>query len=274
MQVDVQLAALPPLLGSMLAELVTLAGECDTVATARHHTGPGFLSPEAKNAMNEQHRKERHARYFNQLMGVEAPGWAPTPMNIAAVSIAAEIDRFLIDIVDDLHRRLARARLCLISEPWRGFRDQRLTRDQAGRYAADLLSVYTRPAELRRIHAEGENLAARARRFLDGAQTVAHDQPCPWCGHMTLVAHLTAGVIRCESDRHTGRRLPCVCPDQYCACKTSPVGHRHEWHRDVLKADPAPGETKHRLHSQTWHGLKGLFRDRARTSTSTTNTEE
>ncbi|MET1062464.1 MAG: hypothetical protein ABWX71_06175, partial [Aeromicrobium sp.] len=85
----------------------------------------------------------------------------------------------------------------------------------------------------------------RVTRCIDGNQVKAMPDPCPWCGHHTLVANLTRGVITCDRDPHTGEHEPCVCSDSYCQCKTKPRTHRHTWQRD----DPA-----HK--GSSWEGLR------------------
>lgn len=197
-----------------------------------------FLSVEAAKVQDDLARAERKDRYRNAIEGVKLSGATPVPGSVAALSLLAEWDTLLTDVERSTTTRLLRARVCLISSR---------PADDVDRYdrVVELVGVLNRDAYLRRIHSDLVELHAKVTRCIEGTQIKAMPDPCPWCGHQSLVANLTTGVITCDRDPHTGEHEPCVCSDSYCLCKTKPRTHRHTWQR----ADQA-----HK--GSSWEGLR------------------
>lgn len=187
-----------------------------------------FLSVEAAKVQDDLIRSERRDRYRNAIEGVKLSGVTPAPGSVAALSLLAEWEDLLADVERSITTRLLRARVCLIASRPAG------PDTEAARYArvVELVNVLNRDVYLRRVHTDLVDLHARVTRCVEGNQVKAMPDPCPWCGHHTLVADLNRGVITCDRDRHTGEHEPCVCTDSYCACKTKPRTHRHTWQRD------------------------------------------
>lgn len=224
-----------------------LAGIRDQLPALRalvdtRQAGLGFLSVEAAKVQDDLMRQERRDRARHAQDGIKVTGVTPAPGSINAFSLLAEWTGVLVEIERFLVERLTFAGLChLATRP--GAHDL----DDTARYTRvmQLLTGCRRTRWLNRVHADLVNLHDRIRRCIDGTQVKAMPDPCPWCGHMTLVADLTAGVITCGRDPHTGEHEPCVCSDTYCACKTKPRTHRHVWRRD---------EKAHKHTS--WQGLR------------------
>lgn len=204
--------------------------------------GLGFLSVEAAKVQNDLRREERRDRARHAQEGIKVTGVVAAPGSINAFSLLAEWTATLTEIERSLVTRLERSGVCLVvSKP--GGRD--LTDVDRYTRALDHLAGCRRTRWLDRLHGDLVNLHERITRCIDGTQVKAMPDPCPWCGHQTLVADLTAGVITCGRDPHTGEHEPCVCSDTYCTCKTKPRAYRHTWRRD---------EKAHK--NTSWQGLR------------------
>lgn len=223
-------------LAAIRDELPALRALVDT-----RQAGLGFLSVEAAKVQDDLIRQERHDRARHAQDGIKVTGVTPAPGSINAFSLLAEWTGTLVEIERFLVERLAFAGLCHVAT-----RPTAHDLDDTARYGRvlELLTGCRRTRWLTRLHADLVDLHERVTRCIDGSQVKAMPDPCPWCGHHTLVADLTAGVIRCGRDPHTGNYEPCICSDSYCACKT-PGQHRHEWRRD---------EKAHKTTS--WQGLR------------------
>lgn len=208
--------------------------------------GLGFLSVEAAKVQDDLARAERKDRARHARDGVTPSGVVAAPGSISAYSLIAEWHQTLAETEHELTTRLTRVGICHITSRPDPTAGNNPDRDDALLYArvVDLIAATTRPGWLRNLHTHLEDLHTRITRCIDGNQVKAMPDPCPWCGHRTLVADLTTGVIRCSRDPETGNYQSCICSDSYCACKT-PTRERHTWHRD------------HKPHKTTsWQGLR------------------
>lgn len=223
-------------LAGIRADLPSLRQLVDT-----RQAGLGFLSVEAAKVQDDLIRQERRDRYAHARDRISVTGVTPAPGSINAFSLLAEWTALLTEAERFLVARLQAAGLCHLAT-----RPGRHDLDDTTRYTRvlDLLAGCRRTSWLDRLHTDLVDLHGRITRCVDGTQVKAMPDPCPWCGHHTLVADLTAGVITCSRDPHTGNHEPCVCSDSYCACKTTRA-HRHTWRRD----DKAHKTT-------SWQGLR------------------
>lgn len=224
-------------LAGIRAQVPALRALIDT-----RQAGLGFLSVEAAKVQDDLMRQERRDRARHAQDGIKVTGVTPAPGSINAFSLLAEWTGLLSDVERFLVERLAFAGLCHIAT-----RPTAHDLDDTHRYTRvlELLAGCRRTRYLHRLHADLVNLHERITRCIDGTQVKAMPDACPWCGHHTLVADLTAGVITCGRDPHTGNHEPCVCSDTYCTCKTKPRAFRHTWRRD---------EKAHKHTS--WQGLR------------------
>lgn len=207
-----------------LDELLPLAGALvDT-----HQHGIGFLTVEARKVMDDMVRAERRDRVEHAKAGIKLTGATPAPGSITAYSVREEAQRDVDQLAEWLNHRMRTAGICLVRDrncAGIGYADAHIGR------LAQYVAETTGTALLREVHTTVEDITTRIRRVVDGRDTKALPDPCPFCGHHTLVAYLAEGVIRCERDPHTGEYEPCTCNDSYCHCKTG-GRRRHEWHRD------------------------------------------
>lgn len=223
-------------LAAIRADLPALRMLVDT-----RQAGLGFLSVEAAKVQDDLIRQERRDRYAHARDRISVTGVTPAPGSISAFSLLAEWTSLLTEIERFLAERLRSAGLCHLA-----LRPGHVDLDDTTRYTRvlELLAGCRRTRWLERLHSDLVDLHDRITRCVDGTQIKAMPDPCPWCGHHTLVADLTAGVITCSRDPHTGNLEPCVCSDSYCGCKT-PSRDRHTWRRDK------------KAHKTTsWHGLR------------------
>lgn len=81
-----------------------------------------------------------------------------------------------------------------------------------------------------------ERLVEDVSRVVDGPDRTHRPDPCPHCGHHTLIRYEATRrrpqpFTRCERDpRWKSKHFrPCVCTAAICQCKADPVTYRHEW---------------------------------------------
>lgn len=207
-----------------LDQLLPLAGALvDT-----HQHGIGFLTVEARKVMDDLVRQERRDHVEHAKAGIKLTGATPAPGSITAYSVREEAQRDVDQLAEWLNHRMRTAGICLVrgqSYAGLGINDPHVAR------LAEYVAATTALPLLREVHTTVEDITTRTRRVVDGRDTKALPEPCPFCRHLTLVAYLAEGLIRCERDPHTGEYEPCICNDSYCHCKTG-GRRRHEWHRD------------------------------------------
>lgn len=249
--------------------LADLGADVDLVVslTDSHQRGLGFLTPTAKQVLDDQVRKERRDRreqprrlddhgrpvvglnWLNRTATAAGTGEITSPGNFRAITSLAEIWAALTHQVRRCVRHLATQRVCTLHRlPEHADVPDLLA--HLGRLVDDiddvdlLESILT---DLADVHEQATNL-------IDGNPKAAHPDPCPWCGRHTLVVYFREDLIRCDRDPGTGHYQPCVCRYPWCDCKRRPVSHRHTWHR--TRATSADG----------WYGLKDQIKH-AETST-------
>lgn len=223
-----------------LAHLRTQANNlADLIDTRRPTTG--YLTVEAAKAQDDLLRTERTDRARHAREGTIPTAVVAAPGSISAFSLRSEWHALLADTERSIATRLLRAGIChTSSRP-----TTNTSTDQLCDRVEELLAVTTRPTYLERLHRDLVDLSTRITRFVEAAQIKALPDPCPWCGHLTLVADITNGVITCGPDRDTGITQWCICSDSYCDCQTASWTYRHTWHRD------------HKAHKGTsWQGLR------------------
>jgi hypothetical protein len=239
----------------VLTELAGVRHDLDLVRALVDSRQPslGFLTVEAAKVQDDLIRAERRDRARHAREGVKPSGVVPAPGSVNAFSLLAEWNDLLADVERSITTRLLRAGVCHVTTRPMALESDDVETAADLRYlrVVDLVSVLSRDRDLRRVHNDLTDLRARVQRCIDGNQLKALPDPCPWCGHMTLVADLASGEIRCGRDPHTGDYAACVCSDSYCPCKTTPIRHRHTWHRD------------HQPHKATsWQGLRSAITHR------------
>lgn len=220
-------------IGQHLTDLATKLDQVQDLVDTRQR-GLGFATAEALMAMDEQIRKERAARLWNEKArgGVKITGEVPAPGNIAAWSFLAEAHMLLLDESRRIVRAFHAAGVCTLHQlpPEPSIRQLLGHLRRLSWHLANARRLY-------RLYIQLEYLVDEATRLLEGADKTRLDGACPHCGRKTLVVYFTAtrhipeGTIRCDRDPDTGAFEDCVCPDPFCACKNDPR-HRHEWHRD------------------------------------------
>ncbi len=227
-----------------LAVLLELARHLGDLLDTRQSVGLGFMTPQAKVLAGEQDRQDRaaargqlHRRdvlgqaWMNPL-GSSGPGQKPAPVAVTAVSAAAELTFTLQHHL----RRLAPAAVAAAARtvPGHGGRQPTHPPTTDGTFIelvdhlADVVDVYSSRPGLEALLRDLEHLEKVASNVVDGPAKTNHPEPCPWCGHASLVIYhrargRDAAFVRCEGEH------PCVCNDQWCGCQHHPVKHRHEW---------------------------------------------
>lgn len=235
-----------------LAELEAIRVELPTLRMLldSRQRGLGFLSVEAAKVQDDLLRQERRDRVEHARDGITVTGHTQAPGSINAFSLLAEWTALLVEIERFLTSRLDAAGVCVLATG-----PSRDDMDDTTRYirVVRLLAVCRRGRWLTRLHSDLVQLHDRITRAIDGNQVKAMPDPCPWCGHRTLVADLLAGVIECGRDPDTGHYEPCICSDSYCPCR-APGRFRHTWMRD------------HKAHrGSSWHGLRDAINASQRT---------
>lgn len=257
-----------------LTELATLLDLVADLVDARQRNF-GFLTPDARLAVDEFLREEKAARnshahdgragdvglkWLNRdVPSTSVLGESPAPVTIAAASLEAEAWATLWHGVERTTRRLRNRDHDRGWCPYPAVRQLRVARDTAG--APTWPSIDALAAHLRQlvwettdeqllvtIERELAHLIGQAETVVDGAGRT-HLGECPHCGRDTLVVHFRdrdqvtgtrlGEFVRCGKDPKTGHHERCTCADEWCPCKTSPVTFRHTWWRTTRDApDP------------------------------------
>lgn len=104
--------------------------------------------------------------------------------------------------------------------------------DRLGR----LVDAAPSPTLLAPVQRDLEQLVDQVSTVVDGNDRTHRPDPCPHCGHHTLIRYEATRrrpqpFIRCERDPRWNSKhyRPCVCSSAICQCKTDPVTYRHEW---------------------------------------------
>lgn len=254
-------------LAGLQYDCMTLLGDLDTLQhlvaqlTDTHQRGIGFLTPDARAAINAQVAADRRQRttqpdrdtvgldWLNRDRDVTPTGHVRAPGTVAAISVEADIYFTLHDLVKRTTSRLYRqAQVCILErvpvEP---------TATQLIAHLRVLVVLIDTTDVLHAMHRELARLKDDATRLVDGDDKTLLPDPCPHCGHRTLVVRWRDDLIRCDRDQHTGSYAPCRCPDPLCDCKTKPIAYRHTWHRNPAAA----GNRRH-----TWAALNNLLTTR------------
>lgn len=99
-----------------------------------------------------------------------------------------------------------------------------------------LVDAAPSPTLLAPVERDLADLVDQVSTVVDGPNRSHRPDPCPHCGHHTLIRYeatrtRTQPLIRCERDPRwkAGHYRPCVCSSAICQCKTDPVAYRHEW---------------------------------------------
>jgi hypothetical protein len=249
-----ELLELRALIAVALADLVALVPRVRRFIAHpedTHQATGSFLTVEARAYMDDLVRSERLDRHRNLLEGIKVTGEVPAPVGVAASSIVAETETYLADAVHRLTTKLHAAGVCALVEHENHSTtlEARGSVDELAVRLRGLVDMVGNPTRLIPIHRTLEDLVTRARRAAEGPDTAALPDPCPHCGRMSLLVHLSAGITRCERDTTSSQRHPCRCTEPYCPC-TRDRDYRHEWSR-AAKAHT----------STSWQGLRRAQKD-------------
>lgn len=209
-----------------ITALLTLAQRVADLADS-HQRGLGFLTFNARQDENAMIRKERRLRLEAQILGQPAGhGATAAPGNLAAISAYVEIWTAARHQVRRLNRW--HAKHGITPSP---------IREAAGavyllRLIRPLVWDTTEEKVLHAVHDDLAHVRDITERVVDGNDRVLLDQPCPHCGHKTLVVTFKDKTIVCDKDHATGERGICQCTNSLCECQKRPIAHRHTWYRD------------------------------------------
>lgn len=193
-----------------------------------HQPGLGFLTPADKRARSAAHARDMrdHALRLqdNQPVG---PGERPSPGNVAAISVDAQIWFVLRHQIRTLSRHVTKTTGEPFGWPAPG---EGAALTAVTWHLSLLIDAVTDTKLLRTTLRDLQHAQRTAETLVRG--TEADDllpHACPWCGNQSLVANHSEGVIACQHDLREAS--PCVCTDNFCDCKRDPVKHEHTWHR-------------------------------------------
>lgn len=273
-----------------LTELSILDGYIQPLKVSRQRSLLGFMSPEARQVLEQLTHEELLARrdHIHDGQGDDVglkfmnADWAvrgtasQAPANISPAAFDAIAWATLQHQVHQATRHLTAADEHLERTrgwcPWpKVVRDLPLvdhngtpTDPGMGALAARLRILtwdirYTRLLE--DISRELAHLRTLAELIVDGSDRTSLPDPCPHCGRHTLVVLWRTDtdnngvripdVARCEKDPKTGHHEPCTCESAWCECKTTPVTYRHTWWHSPRDApDPRTAHDWHDLASR------------------------
>lgn len=236
----------------LVAELLPLVAEVHGLVDRRHTGQPslGFLTPDARIALDEAAREERAGRidttprpvglqWMRGTGGGYLLGEGRLPGRHGATSCEAEI---AFTLGQHAHRLEVAVNLAGVYTA-HAYLDEHTTLGQlinvVDQYVDAVLTVdrntdkaagYGRTArrQLTSLRRDLEYLVRLADRVVNGVRTTAHGD-CPHCGRPTIVVDLEGSVVTCDVDRKTSQHEPCRCGDDYCTCRYKPVEFRHTW---------------------------------------------
>lgn len=231
-------------IGAKLTKLAGYLPYIDDLTEAAQHELP-FQSPAAQAAAARAAEIEADAdrmdfevrpgrqweRPERRIVGV---GNTRTPVaSLSALTLSADIAVMLHGLVRRIVTALNAAGVCPIArlapEP---------TAEQLIAHLRELRWAAPSPSLLRTVDGELTTLVDAADRFVHGDAMRLLPDPCPHCGNYSLIAYFRDDVIRCDRNSRSRQRAlePCVCDNEICQCKTTPVSFRHEWIRNPPSA--------------------------------------
>ena len=163
-----------------------------------------------------------------------APGAAPAPVTMPAMSVSAEIVHTLrhhVRILGEGPRLLQHAYRRVPSTHPAAYLPVITTDADTRALVTQLVALVGITDARRRLEALGRDLThleAIAGDVVHGPPRTNHPGDCPWCGRPSLVTHhRTLGRAE-EYIRCTGRHA-CTCAYPDCPCHRPGSRHRHEW---------------------------------------------
>lgn len=262
--------------------LCDLARKLEVLADARLTGGLGFLTPEGKELANKQARTDRAAaRGMHRARGVGlkflnsaavlGTGQVEAPVTMPAVSASAAI---VFTLRHHIYLLSKPALLLALEVEQTSSEDRGLCVwprndlvvapptndgdvDDLARQLRRLVDVSTKHPRLVELLRELEHLEAAARDVVSGPAKTNHTDPCPWCGHMSLVVHhrvpgRSEMFISCDGTHR------CVCDDETCYCHLNPTKSRHEWVNS--------GRAKNTIDGRSAYALTNLVERRKETA--------
>lgn len=209
---------------SALSDLARLVHDIPLLEELAHGRvrGIGFASDRELAEQGRRHVEERRQRRALEIASKgDASGYGPTaaPGNLTAIDALAQINSALTHIGSRVHT-LGQAG----TNPAPPGTADTLARAE---HLTDLVHDITSLDLLRRVAEAATRTANLAALAIDGNPRIKYHEPCPWCGHDSLVLTFNDGLATC-----TGTH-PCICSGPLCECKRNPTGFRHTWHRDL-----------------------------------------
>lgn len=242
----------------ILLDLGELTGYVHDLADT-HQPGLGFLSFQAKQALDRQTRSERadwsaahSARAWTESLGLghlKPLGESPTPGNFRSLASDADFTFTLLDAARRLTASLQREGKQLqvppvVREP---------TATQLLWHVGTLVHLTHNAQLLRSLTRDLQGVQETAQALVHGNDRVLLEDPCPYCGNRSLVVYFADDLIKCDRDALTGQKAACTCPDPLCDCKQKPVAHRHVWYRSPTDKRKTPTDG-------TWSSLAGRLK--------------
>jgi hypothetical protein len=211
----------------------------------------GFLTYAGRTALDRQTVEERRVRAENAQQGHPAPSADISPPGDFRV-VAADAD--LTTTLRHTARRLLKHHKANDRAPVPALAGEPTpSMQQLLDYVLELTAEATDDKLLAGIYRDLNTAREESERAVDGVGRDHLPDPCPFCGHQTLVVDFRQDLIQCDRDPKTGLVSPCVCPDPICECKSKPVAFRHTWYRNPL-------DQRRKTPSDTWHKLAGRLK--------------
>lgn len=235
---DVDTEGLRTLIGQAIAELAELLPLLQELKDTRQR-GLAGMTLTGRRVRDAQLRKDRAARLPNLKAGITITGDVDAPVNVAAVSLHAQLHDELATLVVWMRRRSAAAGVCHIRRPPAAPTARQLLTE-----IRDLADLSTSRRDLLTVTRTLQGLTGQVGNLVH-ADVGDSQEPCPHCGRHSLVVYLGPGVIRCEPDG------PCVCDEPYCGCPKRP----HEWYRAAPPDTPQLLRKSWKSTTRSWQGL-------------------